>query len=203
MGAGLGLSTAGLIPGVGTASGVGKVVKKLTKVGNRLLMPLFTTYGLVSAADGLTDIIANGNFTLENARQVMNGLMAIKSIRKNIAGHKAVKKYGESVEGKVKTDAPEEDMLKGLSKEKQLEIKKKAVDAAVKNNADLKTVNGNKVEWVDDSGNITDYNKAWEGLRNNGHITDKMLKENRHWFDGVKNAAGKTKVEVEDKAKSA
>lgn len=149
-------------------------------------------------------MVQNGNYTVENARKVMNGLIAARAVQKNISGHRIAKKYGESVDTKVKNNTSEgEDLLKGLSKEKQLEIKKKAVNAAVKNNADLKTVDGNKVEWIDDSGNITDYNKAWEGLRSNGHITDKMLKENRHWFDGVRNTAGKAKANAEDKAKSA
>ena len=112
-------------------------------------------------------------------------------------------KYGEP-KTKTKADAEieGESLLKGLPKEKQLEIKKKAVDAAIKADNNVTTFEGNKVDWIDDSGKVIDYEKAWKRLRENGHITDKMLKENRSWFEGVKNEAGKAKSIVSEKAES-
>jgi hypothetical protein len=145
----------------------------------------------------------SGDFTTEDLRHLLNGIMAVRGIYKNRKGHDLMDKYGES-KTKTKADAEVdgESLLKGLPKEKQLEIKKKAVDAAIKADNGVTTFEGNKVDWVDDSGKVIDYEKAWKGLRENGHITDKMLKENRSWFEGVKNEAGKAKSIVSEKTES-
>lgn len=196
-----GLTTVGLVPVIGTGTGVAKVLKSVKKL-EPVLRGGFTAFGLYQGVDSLDNILS-GDFTTEDLRHLLNGIMAVRGIYKNRKGHDLMDKYGES-KTKTKTDAEVdgESLLKGLPKEKQLEIKKKAVDSAIKADNNVTTFEGNKVNWIDDSGKVIDYEKAWKGLRENGHITDKMLKENRSWFEGVKNEAGKAKSVVSEKAES-
>ena len=196
-----GITTVGLVPVVGTGTGMAKVLKSTKKL-EPFIRGGFTALGLYQGLDSLDNILS-GDFTTEDLRMFANGVMALRGIYKNRKGHDLMDTYGESkTKSKTNVEMGSEDLLKGLSKEKQLEIKKKAVDAAIKADSNVTTFEGNKVDWIDDSGKVIDYEKAWKGLRENGYITDKMLKENRSWFEGVKNEAGKAKSAVSEKAES-
>lgn len=139
------MTTVGLVPVIGTGTGIAKVLKGVKKL-EPVLRGGFTAFGLYQGIDSLDNILS-GDFTTEDLRHLLNGIMAVRGIYKNRKGHDLMDKYGESkTKTKTDTEVDGESLLKGLPKEKQLEIKKKAVDAAIKADNSVTTFEGNKVD---------------------------------------------------------
>ena len=199
-----------LVPGAGTGASLAKLTKGVVKA-HKFLAPLFIGYGLYDGYDGLTKMLS-GDFNIQDARAVANGLMALRGIVGNKKSHRTTRKYGVELDSdgkprkpKVTTkENPLDTFLDNNKGDKKVEkLKKEIVDNLVKYNPNLKILeDGTPVEWVNkDSMEISDYEKAWEGLRKKSdHITDEMIVDNRTWQQGLGMNYQKAKQVVSDAA---
>lgn len=153
-----------------------KVTKTITKLGNiyKTLAPMFIAWGMYDAFNGIKGI-HEGNFSVNNIKSVLNGILTLKNMRTNSKLYKEKKaeylaRQGKNSKGVDKTL----ESLKSKSAIKYDEVVQKTVDKAVKLHPEWTS---GKKTWFDKStGRVTNYSSAWKDLREDSKlITDELI----------------------------
>lgn len=146
----LGLDTVTLLPGIGIGGKSAKLIKSVKKVAKPLKNALLAV-GAVQGVQGVTNLV-NGNGTIDDWKNVLNGLQAVVGGRRVYKDIKATKYKGKAPKAEAKT---------------KTQLRNEYVDQVVKE----KGLGKDKpIDGIDSNGNITDYEKAIASLTKSGDL---------------------------------
>lgn len=146
----LGLDTVTLLPGIGIGGKSAKLIKSVKKVAKPLKNALLAV-GAVQGVQGVTNLV-NGNGTIDDWKNVLNGLQAVVGGARVYKDIKATKYKGKAPKAEAKT---------------KTQLRNEYVDQVVKE----KGLGKDKpIDGIDSNGNVTDYEKAIASLTKSGDL---------------------------------